>query len=277
MPQYSPWNDAGSASKQIGNSLRQLTLTLAQRNMQQRMNQARLAIAQQAEQDRARLQQQQGGLYNAQMQHVNAQTQHQQSVDSAAKQYQMNVTNRAYPNPMQSGPTIEDAAQLMLARELGSRALVRGLGGNVDNPPTATINPGQERVNTLSGDVLGYLPPTPSFHSLPAGATPYILDQGQATVAGPQNPFRPMAPTNQRPIPVGLPSVLQNMTQYGSTNDLALAQQVMRALASNYTNGLPAQATNTNVPKRIRVQSPEGKTGTIEEGDQLPDGWKVIQ
>ena len=30
-------------------------------------------------------------------------------------------------------------------------------------------------------------------------------------------------------------------------------------------------------PKRIAVKSPEGRTGTIEEGDTLPEGWSKIE
>jgi len=165
--------------------LQRLTATLAQRQMQQRYNQMRMALQQQQIMQRAAVEQ-------AQIQHFNAMTQHQQSVDHAADEYAHAVGARANGlDFMMNGPTIDDANKMALSRELASRAMVRGLRGDVDNPPTGTVNPGQERINTMTGDVLGYLPPNPTFHSVPAGGTPYVLDNGQAMQQGPQTGFRP--------------------------------------------------------------------------------------
>lgn len=253
---YSPYSNGGSAGEQIGNSLRQLTQTMAQKQMMQRYQQQQLALRQQDIMNRNALLQAQVGQQHAATQNQSAQagfnearTQHQQGVDSAAQDYQRSVVARSDGlGFMQNGPTIADAERMNLSRELGARALVRALGGNVDNAPTATINPGQERINTMTGESMGYLPPNPSFHSVPAGATPYIINNGEASQSGPQTRFRPTASQQVRQIPIGLPSVLENMTKFGDTNDLAMAQQVMRSLASGYTNQnaeLPARSVNT--------------------------------
>lgn len=204
MPEfYSPWQDAGNATQEIGNSLRRLTLTLATRQAMQRYQQQRIALAQAALQQRAMVEQAQAGEYNARMQH-------QQRVDQAAREQASSVGSRAFDSRnFQGGPSIQNMQQMALARELAARAMVRGLHGDVDNPPTGIVGPGQERINTMTGDVLGYLPPNPSFHSVPVGGTPYVMDDGQANQAGPQTGFRPQQPR------MGIPSFHPG-TQYSA-------------------------------------------------------------
>lgn len=279
---YSPYSGGGSAGEQIGNSLRQLTQTMAQKQMMQRYQQQQLALRQQDIMNRNALIQAQVGQQHAAMGNQNAQaglntarTQHQQGVDDAARQYQGSVVRRSLgPDFMANGPTIEDSQKSDLSAELGARALVRALGGNIDNPPTATINPGQERINTMTGDSLGYLPPNPTFHSVPAGGTPYILDNGLASQSGPQTRFTPTAAQQARQIPIGLPSVLENMTKFGNTNDLAMAQQVMRSLASGYTNQT-AQGQSA-LPARTSDTTPSAQPKSQEEYDALPSGTIYI-
>ena len=261
MPEfYSPWQDAGNATQEIGNSLRRLTLTLATRQAMQRYQQQRIALAQAALQQRAAVEQAQAGLYNAEMQH-------HQRVDQAAREQSAAVGSRAFDSGnFQGGPSIQNAQQMALARELAARAMVRGLGGNVDNPPTGIVGPGQERINTLTGDVLGYLPPNPTFHSVPAGATPYTLDQGQAMQAGPQTGFRPQQPRmgiptfhpgTQYSAPVIFDPNQRMVIPYdeGTSNAPAHFGQPMQYGTNELGNAVRAGADTTTKKKPTRAQA----------------------
>lgn len=290
---YSPWSGSGDAGAQIGQSLARLTSTMAQKQMMQRFQQQKMALERQALQQRGMLEQAQAGQQNAaasnqnaMMGFNNARTQHQQGVDNAAEQYQRAVVARSDgPGFMQNGPTIEDAQRMALSRELGTRALVRGLGGNVDNTPTATINPGQERINTMTGEPMGYLPPNPTFHSVPAGGTPFILDQGAASQAGPQTGFsprqmpRPAVPTfhpgSEYASPVVFdPNRMQLTPVNQGSNGMSLGSPLMLTnMLSRAFSSSPEQQQS----QRIRVQGPNGETGTVDSSEQLPAGWKPIQ
>lgn len=285
---YSLWSGGGDAASQIGQSLQKLTMTMAQKHAMDEFQRQRMALMQQSQMQRGQLEQSQMGTQRAQAGFDDARTQHQQNVDMGARQYQNSVVARNDgPNFMQNGPTIEDAMKMAISRELGARAYVRGLGGNVDNPPTATINPGQERVNTLTGGSLGYLPPNPSFHSVPAGGTPFILNQGQAQQAGPQTGFsprqmpRPAVPTFHPGSEYGSPTVfdpnsmtLTPVNQGSNSMSLGLPLQITNLLSKAFSSS-PQQPQQQS--QRVRVQGPNGETGTVDSSEQLPVGWKPIQ
>lgn len=284
----SPWSGAGDASSQIGASLQKLTATMAQRQMLQRFQQQQMALKQQQLNMQRQVDQSLIGQHNAQAGFDTARTQHQGLVDQSAKDYQGAVVHRAYPNPMANGPTIDDSNQRDLAMEMGMRALVRGLGGNVDNPPTATINPGQMRINTLSGQDMGYLPPNPTFHSVPAGGTPFVLNSdGQAQQAGNQTGFaprqmqRPAVPTFHPATGNSLPAIWDpsSMTYTPINTDsnwvssLGTPLHITNMLSKAFDSSPQSQQQG----QRVRVQGPNGETGTVDATEQLPAGWKPIQ
>lgn len=293
---YSPWSGGGDAGAQIGASLQKLTSTMAQKQMLQRYQQQQLALRQQDIMNRNQLLQAQVGQQHAAAMNQSAQAgfntsrqQHQQGVDEAARQYQTSVVaQNDGPEFMQNGPTIDDANRMAMSRELGARALVRALGGNIDNPPTATINPGQERINTLTGDLMGYLPPSPTFHAAPAGSQPYVLDQGVASPTGQQTPFKPAVRAQMNPHDIqaaitSLGGIAGN--RYASSNTVNMAESVLPMLVHAFTNQmngmqgqLPARTTDTTPnTQRVRVKGPNGETGTVDASEQLPDGWTPIQ
>lgn len=292
---YSPYSGGGSAGEQIGASLQKLTATMAQKQMLQRYQQQQLALRQQDIMNHNALIQAQVGQQHAAMANQsaqagfnNARTSHQQGVDDAARQYQTSVVaQNDGPGFMQNGPTIDDANKMAMSRELGARALVRALGGNIDNPPTATINPGQERINTLTGESMGYLPPNPTFHAAPAGSQPYVLDNGVASPTGQQIPFRPpiragMTPHDIQAAITSLGSIAGNRGI--SANMSSQAEQILPMLMQAFTNQMPQQVSSpartvdtTPSAQRIRVKGPNGETGTVDASEQLPAGWSPIQ
>lgn len=269
----SPWSGAGGAAHQIGQSLQKLTSTMAQKNMMQRYQQQQLALRQQEILMRGRLENAQVGTQQAQAGFDNARTSHQQAVDSAARQYQGAAVQRSDgPNFMQGGPSVDNAQQMNLSREIGLRALVRGLGGNVDNPPTATINPGQERINTMTGDSMGYLPPNPTFHAVPAGGTPYILDQGQARVAGLQTGFAPRQ--MQRPaVPTFHPRSEYGQPVVFDPNSMTLTPIVQGS--NSMSLGSPLQLTNmlskafNSSPQEPNVTHPQANKPTRQQAADM--------
>lgn len=50
-------------------------------------------------------------------------------------------------------------------------------------------------------------------------------------------------------------------------------QPVNQEFVPDTSQAAPAPAKK----KRVKVKGPSGQTGTIEEGDTLPDGWKLLQ
>lgn len=285
---YSPWQDAGGATQQIAQSLQRLTMTLAQKQMQQRFQAAQLAMRQQQINNELALQHAQIGQHNAAAGLDTSRMQHQQAVDSAARGYQQAVVARSDgPNFMMNGPTQEDAQQAALSRELGMRAVVRALGGQVDNPPTATVNPGQERINTMTGNVLGYLQPNPTFHSVPAGGTPYVLGgDGQAMQQGQQTGFRPQstrafAPQFHPGSQYGAPAIFDpNSMSYIPVNEGSSTNAPSFGTPLRYTNNLSSAVSagaQQQAPTKIRVRGPNGQTGTMDSTEELPTGWQVIQ
>lgn len=259
----SPWSGGASAADEIGSSLRRLTMAMAQKNAMQRFQQQRMALMQQQAQMRGGLEQAQAGHAEAQTGYENARTKHQGLVDQAAQDYQKGaVAQSEGPDFMMNGPTIADAGKMDLARLMGERALVRGLGGNVDNPPSGTVNPGQERINTLNGDVMGYLPPNPSFHSVPAGGTPYVMGgDGQAQQQGPQSGFRPSPVQGMRPSDIrGMAGTMGGImgSQYAPPESVKMAQEVFPMLVQAFTNQmqLPIKAVDTSPGNASQSKKP---------------------
>lgn len=276
---YSPWRDAGNAMQSMGSDLSAKLAGLARLQMSNNARLQELGM-------RAADMQSQRLLRDAQMRKYQA--------DAAEVERKMHVAKLLgesvrKPFTMTEGPTIEGAEQLRLSdiAQFGAESgALAGHGMDLVKP----INIGQNdvAVNPITGEPVGFgamvlspgamgqfpgrapvVNPRPYF--APSGSTP-MNAQGQPT--GPQTAFRPY-----RSSQAGERLSKNNALQARMNPFFEDLPQNWKTLVDSATNqapiiDIPAQ----EVPQaaRIRVKGPNGETGTIEDGDDLPDGWEVI-
>ena len=80
------------------------------------------------------------------------------------------------------------------------------------------------------------------------------------------------------PPPKG-PGLLSRIGSFltGGDEDSALPPVQPGAVPQSAANDLAPQAVPDAAPKRVKVVGPGGKTGTVPEGTDLPEGWKLAE
>lgn len=133
--------------------------------------------------------------------------------------------------------------------------------------------------------------PTPTYTmpgNVPAGGmrAPLMQYNGQSAPTA-------MGPTLSNPRPAGsfgnvFAAALKegNSPLFGSGDPAteAVIRQVISAIpgalpggsATNVPFAAPSQGAGGVQPTRVKVIGPDGRTGTIEEGDALPTGWRLV-
>lgn len=144
---------------------------------------------------------------------------------------------------------------------------------------------------------------TKTKSAVPVGHQGGVYDptQGQITAVMPQNipPQNLMVPGTTDVLPVqGMQKPVNPGNPLASWGNI-LGHTMAGGYASNPTDPVYQAATNaitqigrgqqpTGQPgiqptmnqaqtARVKVRAPDGRTGTIEQGDTIPDGWQVIQ
>jgi hypothetical protein len=147
-------------------------------------------------------------------------------------------------------------------------------------PPTDTIT---EVTPATSGEEA--VPGTPATSGL-FGLPFSFLGAKPAIPGTPAIPGRPEIRRTRR-VPVDLseekgafPLLPQGGTNAPTTDVDGLIRENQAAVAGAQAQRAEAQKTLQDVQgkaKRVRVTGPGGKKGTVEQGDTLPEGWKLAE
>lgn len=336
----SPWQEDAAAVHELGNSLNNVFVGLAQQRWQQERAKQALALQmmqmqQQDQQSKARLAlaQQQIGPRNALLDAQTKQAQAAQSWNNAKASRENELVSAArqagtaYRGTMQqpresvvneqpddwvsevvapfmrgpqvvNGPTKENTQALAMQdlMEPIVRAMIlqanpqraaefetktganRAIGPNMNPNLAAAIATGTKSAVPVAHQGGVYDP----IRQVISAVMPQTTPRGGVTSGGttglPIVQGQPVLPGTSG----GLPDWVYAIRGVTSSDASNLDPDVLQGLQDiirqglGITNSQPRGVTGTN-SVRIRVQGPNGEKGTIEQGDQLPAGWKEVQ
>lgn len=313
----SPWADASVAMQGVGGSMANLAhaqlsgrLRAQQMMQQQAYQQAQLALARQRE---ARMQQsmdQQDQFHMASAAKAQQETgDMQQASDMANLVMQLRASQGAMQSPsLNSNAQVLNPAALAM-RQAGAlpqgevampRAQFESLIPQVIqavmmrqaamSPASAAsmarpveMSPGQNLVDPITRQTLLQVPPASKLQQVAPGASLFDAEQGTNVFTAPESPYHiGMIDARQHQMD------MQRAYQEGMLAARTRGLNIQEASAGSNPGLLDFQknlnsvedangVVNSTQNKRIRVKAPDGRTGTIQQGDTIPDGWTTIQ